>query len=348
MLIRGLEVTSFRCYEKGLWHFGEGGALLVGPNGAGKTTILEALSKIALLRGFGSDAEMIYWGKSGYRLRGLLAEGVVEIRYEKGQGTEVFFQGEVIRPLRLWVGRLPLITFRPGDTEWIEGPAAIRRRWADRLLVQLFPDYLEALLTYERALAQRNALLATEPPPTLEALQLWERPLLEAGLLIQEKRLWLVQTLKPLLQTTHTIENLPVEIDLRYKASTATPSREAWETKWHQLRKEELRRRRTLIGPHTEDFQVLFAGRPARGYTSEGQKKWLLIALRWAEVRLFNQLLHRKPLLLLDDLGEKLDSLHLAALGRLSTEAAQVFVTDVEERRGKDLFPALEVIRISA
>ncbi len=348
MLIRGLEVTTFRCYEKGLWHFVERGAILVGPNGAGKTTILEALSKIALLRGFGSDAEMSRWGASGYRLRGLLTEGVVEVRYEKGHGTEVVFQGEAVRPLRLWVGRLPLITFRPGDTEWIEGPAAIRRRWADRLLSQLFPDYLEALLTYERALTQRNALLTTEPPPTLEALQLWERPLLETGLLIQEKRLWLVQNLKTLLQTTHAIENLPMEVDFRYKLSTPYPSREAWEAKWAHLRKEELRRRRTLIGPHTEDFQMLFAGRPARGYTSEGQKKWLLIALRWAEVRLVNQFLHRKPLLLLDDLGEKLDSLHLAALGRLSAEAAQVFVTDVEEQRGKGLFPELEVIRVGA
>ena len=346
MLIRGLEVTSFRCYEKGLWHFAERGALLAGPNGAGKTTILEALAKIALLRGFGTEAEMVRWGATGYRLRGLLTEGVVEVRYQKGQGTEVFFQGEAVRPLRLWVGRLPLITFRPGDTEWIEGPAAIRRRWADRLLAQLFPDYLEALLTYERALAQRNALLTAETPPPIEALQLWERPILEAGLLIQEKRLWLVQNLKPLLQTTHAIENLPVEIDFRYKLSTPSPSREAWETKWAHLRKEELRRGRTLIGPHTEDFQVLFAGRPARGYTSEGQKKWLLIALRWAEFRLFNQFLHRQPLLLLDDLGEKLDSLHLSAVGQLGAEAAQVFVTDVEEQRGKGLFPDLEVIRI--
>ncbi len=346
MIVRGIEVFSFRCYERGLWHFSEGGAILVGPNGAGKTTLLEAMAKIALLRGFGSEAEMVRWGARGYRLRGLLTEGIVEVRYEKGQGTEVFWQGEPVRPLRLWVGRLPLVVFRPGDTEWIEGPSAIRRRWADRVLSQLFPEYLEALVQYERALAQRNALLSAEEPPSLEQVQLWERPLTEAGLLIQNKRLWLVEALRPLLQATHAIEGLPAELDYRYKLSTEAASPEAWQAKWAALRKEEIRRGRTLIGPHTEDFEILFEGRPARGHTSEGQKKWLLIALRWAEVRLFRHFSGRQPLLLLDDLGEKLDALHLSALSRIGTEAAQVFITDVEEARAHKLFPHLPIIRI--
>ena len=344
MVLRGLEVSDFRCYERGLWHFSEAGALLVGPNGAGKTSILEAVSKIAILRGFGSDMEMVRWGSSVYRIRGLLSEGVVEVRYEKGRGTQLLWQGEAVQPLRLWVGRIPLVVFRPGDTEWIEGSGAIRRRWADRLLSQFFPEYLQALIQYERVLAQRNALLMSEEPDKEENAALWERPLIEAGLLLQEKRYWLIQALKPLLESTHTIEGVPATVDLRYRLSIPALTPEAWQEKWASLRKEEIRRGRTLIGPHIEDFQLLFNGRPARGYISEGQKKWLLIALRWAEVRLFRQFLQRSPLLLLDDLGEKLDAIHLHSLAKMGAEAAQVFITDVEESRGRGLFPDLPVI----
>ncbi len=344
MILRGLEVANFRCYEKRMWHFAETGALLVGPNGAGKTSLLEAIAKIAILRGFGTDMEMVRWGTTGYRLRGLFSEGVAEVRYQKGQGTQVWWQEEPIQPLRLWIGRIPLIVFRPGDTEWIEGSSAVRRHWANKLLSQLFPEYLQALIHYERLLAQRNALLMTEAPDPIHHLTLWERPLTEIGLLLQEKRLWLAQTLQPLLQATHTIKSIPATVELKYRLSTATATPEAWQEKWTTLRKEELRRKRTLVGPHTEDFQLLFQGRPARGYTSEGQKKWLMIALRWAEVRLFHQFLQRKPLLLLDDLGEKLDGIHLAALGRMSAEAAQVFATDVEAQRGRELLKTIPVV----
>jgi len=346
VVLRGLELSDFRCYERGLWHFSEAGALLVGPNGAGKTSLLEAIAKIAILRGFGSDTEMVRWGATGYRLRGLLEEGIVEVRYEKRHGTQLFWRGESLQPLRLWVGRIPIVVFRPGDTEWIEGASSIRRRWADKLLSQFFPEYLQALVQYERALAQRNAILLSETPEKEKHMALWERPLTEAGLLIQEKRDWLVQALKPLLEATHAIEGVSATVDLRYRLSTPAITQEAWQEKWAPLRKEELRRGRTLIGPHTEDFQVLFNGRPSKGYTSEGQKKWLLIALKWAEVRLFRQFLGRKPLLLLDDLGEKLDAKHLGALGKMGEEAAQVFVTDVEEARGRGLFPDLPVIII--
>ncbi len=291
--------------------------------------------------------EMVRWGASGYRIRGLLEEGIVEVRYERRRGTQLLWQGEAMQPLRLWVGRIPLVVFRPGDTEWIEGPSAIRRRWADRLLSQFFPEYLQALVQYERVLAQRNALLVSEEPDKEKNAALWERPLIEAGLILQEKRYWLMQALKPLLEATHAIEGASSTVDLRYRLSIPSLRPEAWPEKWASLRKEEIRRGRTLIGPHTEDFQLLFDGRPARGYTSEGQKKWLLIALRWAEVRLFRQFLQRKPLLLLDDLGEKLDAIHLQSLGRMGAEAAQVFVTDVEELRGRGLFPDLPVIVVS-
>lgn len=346
MFLRGLEVLDFRCYDRGLWHFSKAGALLVGPNGAGKTSILEAIAKIAILRGFGSDTEMVRWGASAYRIRGLLAEGLVEVRYERGRGTQLLWQGEVLQPLRLWVGRIPLVVFRPGDTEWIEGPGAIRRRWADRLLSQFFPEYLQALVQYERVLAQRNAILTGDAPDKEKNAALWEKPLMEAGLILQERREWLTKALKPLLEATHAIEGVPAAVELRYRLSVPALTPEAWQQKWASLRKEEICRGRTLIGPHTEDFQLLFNSRPARGYTSEGQKKWLLIALRWAEVRLFNQFLQRKPLLLLDDLGEKLDAIHLQSLGKMGGEAAQVFVTDVEERRGRGLFPDLPVIEV--
>ncbi len=353
MAVRGLEVWCFRCYERSLWEFSQEGVRLIGPNGAGKTTLLEAIAKVAILRGFGSDAEMTRWGAPGYRLRARLEltpgeSGIVEVRYEQKQGVQLSWEGAPVVPLRAWVGRLPVVIFRPGDIEWIEGGGAVRRRWADRLLSQLYPTYLEALVQYEKALAQRNALLKADPPPTVDVLIPWEHLLMQAGLELQRQRLWLAQALQPLLEDTHAFATDAGSIRLSYKLSTESPSPQAWQTKWPTLRREELRRGHTLMGPHLEDFTLEFKAHPAKGYASEGQKKWLLIALRWAEMRLFKRLHGQQPLLLLDDVGEKLDQAHLAALARLGREAKQVFLTDVEVARTQSLFPNLDLLFIQA
>lgn len=320
---------------------GERGTAWVGPNASGKTSILEAIQKLTILRGFGKEEEMMRWGSSGYRLRARLSEGIVEVTYEKGKGTRVYWEGEVVQPLSRWIGRFPVVSLRPADITWIEGGAMERRRWADRLLSQLSPPYLEALTRYQRALDQRNALLqANETSLTL--LEPWENILISEGVRIQQMRQELAGALAPIIAEYYALFG-GERPHLIYKSSVE-PDRQSWLSAWERQRKEELRLGRTLIGPHLEDFILRLDGQVARGYASEGQKKSLLIALKWAEVAHLRAK-GRQPILLLDDVGEKLDKHRLSALGRLSRLAAQTFLTDTDLSRVQETFPELSVIQ---
>lgn len=339
-MLRAIELRDFRCYGYQLFSLGERGAAWVGPNASGKTSALEAIQKLALLRGFGKEEEMLRWGATAYRLRARLVEGVVELVYEKGKGTRLLWEGEPIQPLARWIGRLPVVSLRPADISWIEGAAAERRRWADRLLSQISPAYLEALSRYQRALDQRNALLQMETVP-LAQLELWDAILIAEGPRIQTMRLTLVEALLPGLVEFYSRFG-DEKIKLSYRLSV-DPQAEAWRRSWQRLHPQEQRLRRTLIGPHVEDFVLELEGRPARGYASEGQKKSLLIALKWAEVAHLHQG-GRPPILLLDDIGEKLDHNRLTAVGQLSRLATQTFLTDTDERRVRDTFPEVELI----
>lgn len=339
--VHALELSHFRRYEYRHFTFEETGQAFVGPNAAGKTTLLEALHKVALLRGFGKENELVQWGQDGYRLRARLSSGLVEVAYQKAQGTRVVWQGEEVRPLAEWIGRLPVVVLRASDTEWIEGPAALRRRWADRLLSQLSPAYLAALSRYQQALAARSALLAQSA--SLEELQAWERLLIQEGLVLQRHRLDLAEALQASLERFYS-ELGPEKPHLTYRLAVE-PAEEAWRRAWERWRPLEQRRGYTLLGPHAEDFVLSLDDKPARGYTSEGQKKSLLIALKWAETIHLSQR-HRPPLLLLDDIGEKLDSQRLKAVGRLARLASQTFLTDTDPQRVQRAFPELPLCQI--
>ncbi len=338
-----IELQDFRKHARALVEVSEVGLAFVGPNASGKTSFLEALHKVALLRGFGREEEMVRWGAQGYRLRARLTEGIVEVRYQKGRSTQVLWEGQPVQPLARWIGRLPVVLLRPGDTEWIEGGGTLRRRWADRLLSQADPAYLEALAQYEKALTQRNALLA-QPDPSPLQLEAWETHLVRAGIYIQKARMQLVEALQaPLRQFYSAIG--PEQPSLSYSLSTV-PDLAAWQASWNRLRKAERLRGRTLIGPHVEDFRLELEGHVARGHASEGQKKSLLIALKWAEMTYLSRLHPHGPILLLDDIGEKLDARRLAAVGQLSRTASQTFVTDTDEKRLREAFPELPVHRL--
>ncbi|MCS6790367.1 MAG: DNA replication and repair protein RecF [Bacteroidia bacterium] len=340
MRIEAIELTNFRRYEKALFEVSPQGLAWVGPNASGKTTLLEAIHKVAILKGFGREEEMLRWGASWYRVRLRLSEGLAEMSYERGKGTQLIWNGSPVSPLSQWLGRLPIVSLRPADVEWIESGAEARRRWSNKILSQLSPEYFAALYAYQRATDQRNALLAQgNVSPVL--LEPWEAQMIRYGTLIQTKRLALVEALQPALQTFYS-QFGSEKVKLEYRL-TCEPSAEGWHHRWRTLHAQEQQKARTLLGPHREDFALYLQGKLARTHASEGQKKSLLIALKWAEAQHLQQLTLRGILLLLDDIGEKLDRMRLSAVGQLSRLAMQTFLTDVEERRVRDAFPELPI-----
>jgi DNA replication and repair protein RecF len=175
-------------------------------------------------------------------------------------------------------------------------------------------------------------------------IESWEQLLLTYGPFLQKKRIELTQKLREYLQSFYaTLGSEP--INLRYKPSVE-PEASAWKKAWEKLRNREIALKRTLIGPHSEDFVIELNHKQARGYASEGQKKSLLIALKWAEAAYLSGLQAKGPILLLDDIGEKLDAFRLRAVGQLARLAGQTFLTDVDPLRVEKAFPELPIYEI--
>ena len=330
---------DFRNLENTRREWGPGLNLILGPNGAGKTNLLESLSVLA---GWGPFAART----SGGRIRGTVAWGSPEGRALLGAnmaGEEehevrvllssrmtphVDGQRATCTDLRLL---LPSIVFLPTDIDLIDGPPGLRRLFLDKLCALYHPLYARRLSEFQKVSRNRAALLRQGRSPRITAI-----PFARLGGWILEARRHVVSLLlepndgsRLSLSMLPKLENGGAEYLL--SALEETEEREA-----HALR--------PLVGPGRDELEIAVRDgegsvyRPASECLSRGQKRRLVLSLILMSGRLIERRLHRKPVLLFDDLGAELDAENRRRAGELLLDTGwQVFVTGTE-----DPFPGLE------
>lgn len=325
---------------------------LAGPNGAGKTNLLEAAHALALTRGFHPDKELVQHGAAYYSVSATLwpkeatevLPNDLTLSYVPGRPKKMLYDGQALAKLSEHVGRLPVVSVLPEDTQLIGGPAADRRAWLDALLAQADVDYLAALTTYQHALKQRNALLrAAGENHHLDEVQLeiWDHQLVVPAVVLQQKRKALLGALQPDFAAAHAAI---VQADaplLTYQPNV--PPDSDLLTELTRARRRDLALGRTTAGPHRDDLGFELDGHPLRPFGSQGQRKTFVTALKMAQAAYLTRLRGRPPLLLLDDLFDKLDH---ARVGRLTAYlhqhfTGQVLVTDTDTQRLQTAFADL-------
>lgn len=354
MILQTLEIRNFKNIGYAACSFAPKLNCLFGGNGMGKTNLLDAIHYLSMARShIGTyDADAILIGQDhaviqgGYTYAAHLSEQEEErivLKINKDRAKQLSRNGKTYPRLSDHIGRYPLVIISPQDYKLIRGGSEERRRFFDRLLSQNNAAYLAALIDYQKALEQRNTLLRNgQRDATL--YDFTEHVLAARAVFISQARAELTRSFIPIFSAIYTTLSQGVEeVSLCYKTAVPTDEQELIRL-YDKNRTWDLELGHTSVGIHKDDWDMLIGERLMRKTGSEGQNKTFLIALKMTEYRLLNQTFQNKPLLLLDDLFDKLDADRVERIIHLvsGTEFGQIFVTDTNRKYLDEVIRSLQ------
>ena len=350
MFLSYLHLTNFRSYDNLELELQPGVTTFVGSNGEGKTNIVEAIGFLAYLRSHrtSSDNPLIKLENEKAYIRAKVNTGgreeLLEIEINQGKANRARINQQPVRSTRELLGHLRAVLFTPEDLALVKGDPTERRDFLDTLLISRTPRYAGVIADYEKALKQRNSLLKNRPHE--RDLLPWDEHIARFGAQLISARLNLLSDLMPFVIGSYNNISEGDEISATYKSSQDLKGRSVGEleeeitTILPTLRRAEIERGVTLIGPHRDDLLLSLGPTPVKGYASQGESWSYALSLRMGAYQLLSQEGlgdGGQPLLILDDVFAELDSLRRAALLALIDSSEQVFVTAaVEEDLPKD------------
>ena len=352
LLVHALELTHFKNHRASSWQFNPKVNIISGNNGNGKTNVLDALHYLSLTKSYlnTNDSQNITHGESMALLKAKLArkgsEHVLDLGLKKGQKKKVRLDGKEIDRLADHVGYMPVVMITPMDRDLIIDAAETRRKLMDTTVSQNDKHYLNALMAYNRALTQRNTTLkyfASNRTYDAEMIGLYNEQLAHNASIIFEARKAFASELLPLLtHYYHLLSGGKETVGVRYKSALH-------ESSMIDLLTENESKDRVLqytsSGTHRDDLVFHLGEHPIKRVGSQGQQKSFLIALKLAQFEITKRHLGMPPLLLLDDIFDKLDEGRVANLLSLvhTEEFGQIFITDTHPERMLELSENLQL-----
>jgi DNA replication and repair protein RecF len=347
MFIRSLSFVNFKNYTEAQLEFSDGINIFVGNNGEGKTNLLDAIFYLCFCKSFLNpiDSQNIRHNERFFLLQGIFQKEEKEIEIscsvQHGQKKKVKRNKKEYERLAEHIGQFPAVVISPYDTNLISEGSDTRRKFIDSIISQFDRTYLETLQRYNKVLEQRNALLKQFYEQRLfanDAIEVWDIQLVDLGLQIHQKRQDFLKDFIPVFQKYFDlISNHREEIHIEYR-SQLNDSDFATELKKSERR--DMQSGFTQTGIHKDDLIFLIHQQPIKKFGSQGQQKSFLVALKLAQFDIIRRLLNMKPILLLDDVFDKLDHARVTHLMRLVSDHAfgQVFVTDTDLDRIHKVF----------
>ncbi len=336
MVIKELNIINFKNIADAKLEFSIGFNCLIGNNGVGKTNILDALYQLSMCKSYFNlpDVQNIRHGNEFFVLQGKYEreDEILEISCGVKRGCKKVFKKnqKVYEKLSEHIGLLPLVMISPEDIGLIEGGSEERRKLIDGIISQCDKAYLQALIRYNRTLLQRNTLLKTSAGSSLdpEILEIWDEQLSETGEMIMRKREeFLLEFRRVFQQYYDLISGGKEKVFLNYNKSVRNAS-------FREALQDSLSKDRVLLyttaGIHRDDVALNIDEYAVRKIGSQGQKKTFLIALKLAQYMWLLKTNRVKPLLLLDDIFDKLDAGRVEQIVNLVGEDVfgQIFITD--------------------
>ena len=342
MILEKLSIINYKNIAEATLELSPKMNCLIGQNGVGKTNVLDAIYYLSFCRSANNpiDSQVIRHGEEFFMIEGEYSgewrvdtvNSKLTISCGMKRGSKKHFKKNKKEYKRLseHIGLIPIVVVAPSDTLLIEGGSEERRRLMDMVISQYDPQYIEALNRYNKALQQRNAMLRDdEHEPDPDVLGLWEEQMAVEGEYIYEKRSQFARELVPLFQQFYTtISGGHEQVALEYRSHCQRgPLLEV-------IRRDRAKDRAvgySLHGVHRDDLEILLDGHPMRREGSQGQQKTFVIALKLAQFEMLKQgNRHTTPLLLLDDIFDKLDAQRVEQIVRLvaGDQFGQIFITD--------------------
>lgn len=340
--LASLSLLHFRNHREAELELGPEVNCIVGPNGVGKTNLLDAVHYLSLAKSYFDpvDTHNILHGEDLFMLQGRMCsadgEDAILCSVRSGQRKILSRNRKEYDRLADHVGRYPAVMVTPYDGQLILEGSEVRRRFLDGLIAQFDRAYLEALIRYNRSLAQRNTMLkrfAEQGGGSVAELEPWDEQLIQHGSTVFEVRRAFMEELVPLLERHYNgISAGPEHVALAYRSALEeAPMRELLQRSWERDRQAG----HTTQGIHKDDLLFTINDQPLKRYGSQGQQKTYLIALKLAQFDLTQQRSGLRPILLLDDIFDKIDPQRMRHLLRLLSDQrfGQVLITDTDATR---------------
>lgn len=342
MNLLALKLTHFKNHDSRSFDFSGGLNGLAGLNGVGKTNVLEAIYYLCMGRSHSglSDRQLVQHGADFFRLEGKFArvEAVEKmvVKYPVNQRKVLERDGVELTRLSQHIGRYPVVMIAPDDVALVQEGSEDRRRFVDSALAQSDPEYLDALVRYQNTLKQRNALLKSfsgQRSFDASLLEAIDRLLPQPAALIHARRKQFAADLLPLFRELYALLSSGREA-AAFAYTSDLDQQDMAGLLRERIEKDRLLER-TTAGVHRDDLVLLLDEQPVKKFGSQGQLKTFLLALRLAQYELLRHASGMAPILLLDDVFDKLDATRVGSLiGMLvGRNYGQVFLTDTHRER---------------
>lgn len=335
MILKRISILNYKNLEQVELSFSPKLNCFFGQNGMGKTNLLDAVYFLSFCKSAGNpiDSQNICHDADFFVIQGF---------YEAADGTpEEFYCGMKRRQKKQFkrnkkeytrlsdhIGFLPLVMVSPADSELIAGGSDERRRFMDVVISQYDKEYLDALIRYNKALVQRNTLLKSEQPVEEELFLVWEEMMAQAGEVVFRKREAFIREFIPIFQSFYSFISQDREkVGLSYDSHARDAS-------LLEVLKESRARDQimgySLRGVHKDELNMLLGDFPIKREGSQGQNKTYLVALKLAQFDFLKRTGTTVPLLLLDDIFDKLDASRVEQIIKLvaGDSFGQIFITD--------------------
>lgn len=335
MILKRISILNYKNLEQVELSFSPKLNCFFGQNVMGKTNLLDAVYFLSFCKSAGNpiDSQNICHDADFFVIQGFYeaADGTPEEIYcgmKRRQKKQFKRNKKEYTRLSDHIGFLPLVMVSPADSELIAGGSDERRRFMDVVISQYDKEYLDALIRYNKALVQRNTLLKSEQPVEEELFLVWEEMMAQAGEVVFRKREAFIREFIPIFQSFYSFISQDREkVGLSYDSHARDAS-------LLEVLKESRARDQimgySLRGVHKDELNMLLGDFPIKREGSQGQNKTYLVALKLAQFDFLKRTGTTVPLLLLDDIFDKLDASRVEQIIKLvaGNSFGQIFITD--------------------
>lgn len=336
MILQNISIVNYKNIKSANLEFSPKINCFIGQNGVGKTNLLDAIYYLSFCRSAYNpiDSQVMTHSQDFFMIEGNYLSDLGEqenVYCGMKRGVKKHFKRnkKEYQKLSMHIGLIPLISVSPSDSSLIDGGSEERRKLMDVVISQYDPTYIETLSCYNKALQQRNALLKMDEEPDEALLDIWEHEMASTGEVLYHKRNGFVNELEPVFQQIYgMISGVSEQVSLRYVSHCQRGNL------LEIIQRDRIKDRAvgfSLHGVHRDDLEFMIGGYLMKREGSQGQNKSFVTALKLAQFNfLKNTESQTTPLLLLDDIFDKLDASRVEAIVRLvsSDSYGQIFITD--------------------
>lgn len=342
MVLKTLSLLNYKNFDAQSFEFDSKINCFVGQNGVGKTNVLDAIYHLSFGKSYFNPvaSQNINHDKDFFVIEGTYLKAErdekIIVSLKRGQKKIIKRNGKIYDRFSDHIGFLPLVIISPADRDLIIEGSDVRRKFIDGVISQSDTVYLDNLMRYNKVIAQRNSLLkyfAVNGTFDRDSLEVYNDQMTTYGIPIFEKRKAFLETFIPIFKARYkAISGGNETVDMRYKS-------DLFEGDLSTLLQEHLSKDRALqyssVGLHKDDLKFDIAGHNIKKFGSQGQQKSYLIALKLAQFDFIKAQSGIAPILLLDDVFDKLDEHRVAQIITLVDEEnfGQLFISDTHADR---------------